>query len=166
MISLIIFFFRELKKTKCQAWFHIIYIIFPNVICMVHVLHCSVCLCVCVSNFSYNMWQECDTCQEGSDGSNLRLPATKHSARGRWPQLRLPMSPVRIALLPVSSRISFAFLALLTWQSFQISGSVSPLLWISCTKALRVSRELGLMNGSFLSCANPSSVLRQRLLRP
>lgn len=41
------------------------------------------CVCVCVSNFSSNMRQQCDTCQEGSGGSNLRLPATKHSARGR-----------------------------------------------------------------------------------
>ena len=52
----------------------------------------------------------------------------------------------------------------LTSQSFHISGSVSPLFWISCTRALRVSRELGLMKGRLFPWSNASSVLRHRLL--
>ena len=51
-----------------------------------------------------------------------------------------------------------------TSQSFHISGSVSPLLWISWTRALRVSREEGLMKGRLLPGPKASSVLRHRLL--
>lgn len=45
----------------------------------------------------------------------------------------------------------------LTSQFFQTSGSVWPLLWISCTSARSVSRELGLMNGRGLSEPNSSA---------
>lgn len=54
---------------------------------------------------------------------------------------------------------------LCTSQSFQISGSVSPLLWISCTRALRVSIELGLMKGKVFPEPNSSSVRRHRFLK-
>lgn len=70
-----------------------------------------------------------------------------------------------VKLNPLYSRYkSYCPLVFPTSQSFQISGSVSPLLWISCTKALRVSRELGLMNGRLFPCSNASFVLRHRLL--
>lgn len=52
-----------------------------------------------------------------------------------------------------------------TSQFFQISGSVSPLLWISCTRPLRVSIELGLMKGKLLPEPNSSSVRRHRFLK-
>lgn len=53
-----------------------------------------------------------------------------------------------------------------TSQSFHSCGSVSPLLRISSTRARRVSRELGLMNGRFLpGTKESSSGLRQRPLK-
>ena len=112
-------------------------------------------VCVCLTY--YQVWS---AQKNKSDSSEMRLPA----ATAANPQLHFHHQHL-------SSHLHFLTLAfqalgyLPTSQSFQISGSVSPLLWISWTKALRVSRELGLMNGRFFPCSNASFVLRHRLLQ-
>lgn len=127
-------------------------------------------VCVCVIEMSLSTCDSGETPVKKWELKPEDASCPTQNTRGHPSQQLTSASPpatsLWIALLLEFSTVAFSFLVLLTWQSFQISGSVSPLFWISCTKALRVSRELGLMNGSLLSCTNPSLVLRHRLLRP